>query len=270
VVEPADEARARSQRVWSAGNFARIGAFTTIPAERLVEEVGLRAGQRVLDIACGNGAVALAAARRMTSVIGIDFVPELLEHGRRRAELDGLEAEFRDGDAENLPFPDDAFDVVLSQYGVMFAADQQRAAAEILRVCRPGGVIGLANWTPLGLPGELFRLSAEFNPPPVLPKHPATAWGTGPRIRELLGSGCNDVRIVDAVFRQRFPSFEAYVELFSMYFGPMHLLKKALPPDRWDEYVKRLRELVSPYNRATDDSLDLANEYIIVVAQRKN
>ena len=270
MVQQLDDAKARSQRVWAAGNFARIGSFTTNPAERLVEEVGLRAGQRVLDIACGNGAVTLAAARRLTKVVGIDFVPELLEHGRRRAELDALDAEFREGDAENLPFDDASFDIVLSQYGVMFAPDQERAAAEMLRVCRPGGVIGLANWTPTGFPGALFRLSAEFNPPPAPPKHAAVAWGTGARIGQLLGPGCNDIRVVDAVFRQPFPDFEAYIELFSAYFGPMHLLKKALAPERWQEYVTRLREAVAPYNRATDGTLDIANEYVIVVAQRKN
>lgn len=263
------EARARSQRTWAAGNFARIGAFTTTPAERLVEEVGLSAKQRVLDIACGNGAVTLAAARRQTKVVGVDFVPELLEHGRKRAELDGLEAEFVEGDAEDLRFPDASFDVVLSQYGVMFATNQQRAASEMLRVCRPGGVIGLANWTPMGFPGQLFRLGAEFNPPPVPPKYPVSAWGTGPRIGELLGPGCNDIRVVDAVFRHRFPDFEAYLDLFSSYFGPVHLMKKALSAERWEEYVGRLRETIAPYNRATDGTLDVANEFIVVVAHRK-
>ena len=269
MVEQLDEAKARSQRVWAAGNFARIGAFTTTPAERLVEEVGLRASQTVLDIACGNGAVTLAAARRQAKVVGVDFVPELLEHGRKRAELDGLEAGFVEGDAEDLRFPDASFDVVLSQYGVMFAANQERAAAEMLRVCRPGGVIGLANWTPLSFPGLLFRLWAEFNPPAVPPKHPATAWGIGARVGELLGPGCIDIRIVDAVFRQCFPDFETYVELFSSYFGPMHLMKKALAPERWEEYVARLREAIAPYNRATDNTLDVANEFIIVIARRK-
>jgi SAM-dependent methyltransferase len=267
--EQDDAARARSQRVWAAGNFARIGAFTTTPAERLVEEVGLRAGQRVLDIACGNGAVTLAAARRQTKVVGVDFVPELLEHGRKRTELEGLNAEFVEGHAEDLRFPDASFDVVLSQYGVMFAANQERAASEMLRVCRPGGVIGLANWTPMGFPGVLFRLGAEFNPPPVPPKHPVSAWGTGPRIGELLGPGCNDIRIVDAVFRHCFVDFQAYIDLFSTYFGPVHLMKKALAPERWEEYVGRLREAIAPYNRATDGTLDVANEFIIVVAQRK-
>src|SRR5487761_490013 len=180
MVEQLDEAKARSQRVWAAGNFARIGAFTTTPAERLVEEVGLRASQTVLDIACGNGAVTLAAARRQAKVVGVDFVPELLEHGRKRAELDGLEAGFVEGDAEDLRFPDASFDVVLSQYGVMFAANQERAAAEMLRVCRPGGVIGLANWTPLSFPSVLFRLGAEFNPPAVPPKHPSNTTGRRP------------------------------------------------------------------------------------------
>jgi SAM-dependent methyltransferase len=267
--EQTDEARARSREVWAAGNFARIGAFTTTPAERLVEEVGLRAGQRVLDIACGNGAVTLAAARRTARVVGVDFVPELLEHGRKRAELDGLEAEFVEGDAQDLQFPAASFDVVLSQYGVMFAADQERAAAEMLRVCRPGGMIGLANWTPMGYPGQLFRLGAEFNPPPIAPKYLPTAWGTGARVGELLGPGCNDIRIVDAVFRQRFTDFEAYLDLFSSYFGPMHLLKKALAPARWEEYVGRLHEVMNPYNRATDGTIDIANEFIIVVAQHK-
>ena len=176
----------RQQVTWASGDFGRIGVTLQIVGEELCEAVGVSAADRVLDVAAGNGNASLAAARRFADVTSTDYVPELLEQGRRRAEAEGLPITFQVADAENLPFRDGEFDVVLSTYGVMFAPNQARAAAELLRVTKSGGRIGLANWTPDGFIGELFRTVGRFVPPPAGVASPA-AWGTETRLVELFG-----------------------------------------------------------------------------------
>src|SRR5262245_58213292 len=168
--------KARQQATWATGDFGRIGVLLQIVGETLCEAVDLRSGDKVIDVAAGNGNASLAAARRFADVISTDYVPDLLEQGRRRAEADGLTIQIKVADAENLPFADGLFDVALSTYGVMFAPDQERAAAELLRVVKPGGRIGLANWTPDGFIGELFQVIGRFVPPPAGLVPPA-AWG---------------------------------------------------------------------------------------------
>src|SRR6187401_266333 len=148
----------KQQATWASGDFAVVGTTLQIVGESLAEAIDIRAGERVLDVAAGNGNATLAAARRFARVTSTDYVPALLERGRRRAEADGLDVTFEVADAEALPYPDAGFDVVLSTFGVMFAPDHEQAAAEMMRVCRPGGRIGLASWTPAGFVGQLFRV----------------------------------------------------------------------------------------------------------------
>src|ERR1700720_2530720 len=177
----------RQQAAWSSGDYAVVGTTLQIVGERLCEALDLRAGQKVLDVAAGNGNVSLAAAHRWCDVISTDYVPSLLERGRARASAEGLAIEFQEADAESLPFADGAFDAVVSTFGVMFTPNQNQAAAELLRVCKPGGKIGLANWTPDGFVGQMFKTIGKHVAPPAGTRSPAL-WGTRPRITEMFGS----------------------------------------------------------------------------------
>src|SRR5512143_174677 len=212
--------KSRQQLTWSSGDFGRIGVLLQIVGESLCEAVDVRAGDRVLDVAAGNGNASLAAARRFAEVTSTDYVPELLEQGLRRAEADGLPMLTRVADAEDLPFADGTFDVALSTYGVMFAPNQERAASELLRVVRSGGRIGLANWTPDGFVGELFRVIGRFvAPPPGL--MPPAAWGTETRIVELFGTHAADIRTERRHFVFRNLSAEHWIDVFRRYYGPV-------------------------------------------------
>jgi SAM-dependent methyltransferase len=199
-----DAIKQRQQAAWSTGDYSAVGARLYITSELLCEAVDLRAGERVLDVACGSGNAALAAARRFCQVTGVDYVPALLERARERAQAERLEATFQEGDAEALPFPDASFDVVLSTCGAMFAPDQEQTASELLRVCRPGGRIGMVNWTPDSYVGGLFKaIGGHLLPPPGV--RPPVQWGSEERLRELFGP---DVRISapKRSFLWRFPS----------------------------------------------------------------
>ena len=185
--------RTRQQAAWSSGNYAIVGATLQIVGEALCEARDLRAGSKVLDVAAGNGMASLAAARRWCDVTSTDYVPALLARGRARAEAEGMEIEFREADAENLPFGDNSFDTVLSTFGVMFTPNQDRAAAELLRVCRPKGKIGLANWTPEGFIGQVFKTLGKYLPPPAGAKSPAL-WGTRARLSEMFDAGAASIK----------------------------------------------------------------------------
>lgn len=214
-----DSLKLRQQATWASGDFAAVAARIPIVAERLCDAADLRAGDRVLDVATGSGNGALAAARCGCEAVGVDFVPGLLERARVRAVAEGLDAEFRVGDAERLPFPDGNFDGVLSVFGVMFASDQERAAAELLRVCRPGGVIALANWTPDGFLGDLFRVTSRHAPPPAGVPDPMR-WGTEDGIRELLGPQLAGLLIQRRTYTFRFRSVLEFVSFFRTNYGP--------------------------------------------------
>lgn len=262
------QVRERLQATWAAGDFHRLGVEQLIVGERLCDEVGLSAGQRVLDVACGAGNTTLAAARRRARATGCDWVPALLERAEQRAKVEGLEIEWVKADAEDLPFPDGSFDVVVSTFGVMFAADQQRAADQLLRVCRPDGIIGLANWTPAGAIGDIFRLTARFLPPaPGL--RPAVEWGHGTRLRELFGDRVNSLRLSDHVWRTRLGSFSDWLELYRTWYGPTNRAFAALDGAKASEYARGLEEIVQRHNRATDGTIDAAYEYVNVVAIKR-
>ena len=257
------EIKERQQLAWASGDYAMFGAALLIMSELLCEAVDLRPGQRVLDVATGSGNTALAAARRFGETTGIDYVPALLERGRERAAAERLEIAFREGDAESIPFPDASFDVVLSTVGVMFAPDQEKAAGELLRVCRPGGRIGLANWTPDGFAGQLASLFGSYLPfspglkPPVL-------WGTEGRLRELLG-GAGDLRISRRSFVFRYRSAGHYLEILKTQLGPTRGAFLALEPEKQENLTADVLDLVGRFNRSDDGTMVVPSDYLEVV-----
>ena len=212
--------KARQQAMWASGDFAVIGTTLQIVGETICEAVDLRAGERVLDVAAGNGNATLAAARRFADVTSTDYVPALLDGGRRRAEAEGLSVRFEPADAENLPYGDASFDVILSTYGVMFAPDHQRSARELMRVCRPGGRIGLASWTPAGFLGDLFRTVAKYVPPVPGVQSPLL-WGTDAHLRTLF-PGVAKIEHTPRYFAFRYQSAEHFVDVFRTFYGPVH------------------------------------------------
>jgi ubiquinone/menaquinone biosynthesis C-methylase UbiE len=258
----------KQQQTWATGDYAVVGSTLVIMAEQLCEAVDLRAGQRVLDVATGNGNAALAAARRFGVVTGIDYVPALLEHGRERAAAEGLPVTFAEGDAEDIPFPDASFDVVLSTLGAMFAPNQEKTAGELLRVCRPGGKIGMANWTPNGFVGEMFRVTGKHVPPPPGLRPPAL-WGTEERLQELFG----DLAVATQVFRRRnfvfrYRSVDHWLEVFRTYYGPVAKAFAALDAEHQQAYADDLRALVARFNRAHDGTVAVPSDYLEVVIIR--
>ena len=257
----------RQQQTWATGDYAVVGSTLTVMAELLCEAVDLHAGQRVLDVATGNGNAALSAARRFCVVTGIDYVPALLARGRERATADGLPVVFAEGDAEDIPFPDASFDVVLSTLGVMFAPDQEKTAAELLRVCRPGGKIGLANWTPDGFIGQMFKVTGRYVPPPPGLRPPAL-WGTVERLRELFGNGIASMQAERRSFVFRYRSFDHWLEVFRTYYGPVSKAFQALDADQQEAYAADLRALVAQFDGSVDGTMAVPSDYLEVVAVR--
>jgi len=258
--------KAKQQATWASGDFGQIGVRLQIVGETLSEAVDLEAGQSVLDVAAGNGNASLAAARRFANVTSTDYVPALLEAGRRRAEADGLPLTFEVADAEALPFPDRSFDVALSTFGVMFAPNQERAAAELLRVVKPGGRIGLANWTPEGFLGALFGVVGSFVAPPAGLRSPM-AWGSEPRLVELFGPGASAMRAERKVYAFRYASPEHFVDYFRAYYGPIHRAFAALDAPKQEAFHAALTALARKWNRGAG-SLIVPGEYLEVVITR--
>jgi SAM-dependent methyltransferase len=254
----------RQQTAWAAGDYAAVGSRILITSELLCEAVDLRAGERVLDVACGNGNASLAAARRFCQVVGVDFVPALLESARLRADAEGLEATFQEGDAEKLPFPEGSFDAVLSTCGAMFAPDQEQAAGELLRVCRPGGRIGMVNWTPDSYVGELFRAIGRHLPPPPGAR-PPVLWGSQKRLRELFGPDVT-ISAPRRSFLWRFPSAEHQVDFFATFYGPTVKALGAVGPDRPLE--TEMLELARRFDVSGDDTLVLRMDYLEAVIHK--
>ena len=260
--------KTRQQGAWSSGDYATVGTTLQIVGETLCEALDVRAGQKVLDVAAGNGNVTLAAARRWCEVVSTDYVPALLERGRERAAAERLAIEFREADAEALPFADASFDAVVSTFGVMFTADQDKAAAELVRVCKPGGKIGLANWTPDGFIGQLFKTISKYMPPPAGVKSPAL-WGTGARITELFGAQASSIHLEqrDIVFRYR--SAQHWLDVFKSYYGPLLKTFGALDPETRTALTDDLFELIKRFNRSGDKTMVVPSEYLEVVVTRQ-
>jgi len=261
------EITAMQQATWSRGDFNEVARQVMPVSAALVEAVDPHADQRVLDIACGSGNAALVAARRYCDVTGIDYVPALIERAKVRAAAEGTRVDFQVADAQALPFADAAFDAIVSVFGIMFAPDQERAAAELLRVCRPGGRIGIATWPPEGYVGEYFITHSRYLPPPPGIK-PPLRWGTEAGLRELLGGGTRSLQMESRQVFQYFRSPQHLVEVFSTFFGPTHRVMASLDEAGRSELRRELIELVQRYNRATDGTLVLECVYTQVVAVR--
>ena len=258
----------RQQKTWSSGDYARIGNSLVIMGERLSEAVDVRPGQKVLDVATGSGNTAISAARRFSMATGIDYVPELIEHARERAQAEGLDVTFDVGDAENLPYPDSSFDVVLSTVGVMFTPDQEKAAKELLRVCKPGGKIGLANWVPDGYVGNMLRTVGKHVPPPAGVK-PPPLWGTEDRLRELLGDGVSSLDSTRRTYVFRYLSADHFIEQFRSYYGPVHKAFESLDEDGREALENDLKQLIGEWNISGDETALLPSDYLEVVAVRR-
>jgi SAM-dependent methyltransferase len=256
------------QAMWASGDFGVIAALIHVVAERLADSADLVAGSRVLDVAGGTGNAAIAAARCGCRVICTDYVPALLDRGRERARAERLDIEFEPADAEALPFADGEFDAVLSVFGAMFAPNQPRAAAELVRACRPGGLIGLASWTPEGFLGEWFRATAAHVPPPAGVASPLR-WGTEAGVAELLGDKVDSIRTRRRTFTWRFRSAAEYVATFRAWYGPT---VKAFEVAGSDGAAALERDLIGVVERAArlrDGAIAVPAEYLEVVAVRR-
>jgi SAM-dependent methyltransferase len=256
------------QKIWSEGDFAMVAGIVTMVAEELAEALDLMPGERVLDVACGSGNGAISAARRTWgNVVGVDFVPALLERGRERAAAERLDIEFVEGDATDLPVGDAEFDVVMSIFGAMFAADQEKAAAELLRACKPGGRIGMANWVPDSGVGEMFMTIAKHAPPPT-GVNPPLLWGTEDRLRDLFGDGISDLRVERRQARQAFLSADHFIDFFRTYFGPVKVAMERVGPEGELALTEDVRAVLEKGNTAGDRAMVLKPEYLQVIATR--
>jgi ubiquinone/menaquinone biosynthesis C-methylase UbiE len=263
-----DAVKAKQQSTWGSGDYAVIGTTLQIVGESLAEAIDVRAGERVLDVAAGNGNATLAAARRFAGVTSTDYVAALLEKGKARASADGFDVEFQVADAEALPFEDASFDVVLSTFGVMFTPQHARAANEMLRVVRGGGRIGLANWTPEGFIGQLFKIIGAHVPPPAGLRPPAL-WGTEPHIVELFGPQAADIRCTRRIFNFRYRSSRHWLQMFRDFYGPTHKAFAALEASKQAALEKDILALLERLNVAGPSSLVVPGEYLEVVIVKR-
>ncbi len=259
--------KTRQQAAWASGDYAVVGTTLQIVGEALCEAVDLRSNQRVLDVAAGNGNATLAAARRFADVVSTDYVPALLEHGRERARAEGLTITFQEADAEALPFADASFDVVLSTFGVMFTPRQEQAAHELARVCRPGGKIGLASWTPEGFIGQVFKTIGKYVPPAPGVKSPAL-WGSKGHLETLFGSQAA-VAAQSRAFVFRYKSPKHWVEFFRQYYGPVLKAFAAIDPEARGALEAELYALIDRFNVARDGTLVVPGEYLEAVITRR-
>lgn len=256
--------KARQQTAWASGDYAIIGTTLQIVGESLAEACDLRWDERVLDVAAGNGNATLAAARRGCKVTSTDYVSSLLERGAERAHAERLDVQFQVADVEELPFEDASFDVVLSTFGVMFAPDQARSAAEMARVCRPGGRIGMANWTPEGFIGQLFKALGRQIPPPA-GAQPPSRWGVEAHLHTLFGDTAGKIEVTPKLFNFRYRSAAHFIEVFRTWYGPVHKAFAALPPEQAQALEHDFTELLNRLNRGGPDALVVPSEYLEIV-----
>ena len=258
----------RQHAAWSSGDYAVVGTTLQIVGEQLCEALDLRSGRKVLDVAAGNGNATLAAARRWCEVVSTDYVPALLERGRIRAEAEGLRVDFKVADAEALLFAEASFDAVVSTFGVMFTPNQDQAAAELSRVCKSGGKIGLANWTPEGFIGQLFKTLGKYLPPPPGAKSPAL-WGTPSRITEMFATAAASIAAERRHFTFRYRSPEHFIDVFRCYYGPMLKAFAALDEINQQGLRNDLLALLNKMNRADDGTMAVPSEYLEVVIVKR-
>lgn len=260
--------KAKQQAAWASGDYAIIGTTLQIVGEQLAESLDLRAGQKVLDVAAGNGNVTLAAARRWCEVTCTDYVETLLGRARKRADAEGLKVRFEAADAENLPFADGSFDAVVSTFGGMFSPDQDRTAVQMLRVTKPGGRIGLANWTPEGFIGQLFRTIGKYLPPPTGVKSPAV-WGTRSFLESTFGPSASGIVTTPRHFVFRYRSAEHFLDIFRNYYGPVLKAFEALDGSGRKALANDIVELIGRLNVSNDDTMVVPSEYLEVVITRR-
>ena len=260
--------KSRQRAAWASGDYSVIGTTLQIVGEELAEACDLRWDERVLDVAAGNGNATLAAARRGCHVTSTDYVGELLARGEDRARAEHLSVDFKVADAEALPFADGTFDAVISTFGVMFSPDHARAAAELVRVCRPGGRIGLANWTPEGFIGQMFRVLGRHLPPPA-GVQPPSLWGTEPHLRALFGEHAADIRITPRQFNFRYRSPVHFIDVFRTWYGPVHKAFGALAADAAAALERDLTELLQRLNRGGPRALVVPSDYAEIVITRR-
>jgi len=256
--------KAKQNAAWASGDYARIGTTLQIVGESLAEAMDLRPGSTVLDVAAGNGNATLAFARRWCRVTSSDYVDTLLSRGRARAEAEGQDVAFRIADAEQLPFPDACFDAVVSTFGVMFAPNQGKAASELLRTCRPGGMIGMANWTPEGFIGQVFKCLGKHIAPPAGVNSPAL-WGASPWIERQFGPNARHIAIEGKAFVFRYRSPEHFMEVFRTYYGPVHKAFLALDPAGQATLAKDLSATIASFNTAKDGTMRVPSAYAEIV-----
>ena len=260
--------KAKQNAAWASGDYARIGTTLQIVGERLAETMDLRAGSSVLDVAAGNGNATLAFARTFCDVTSTDYVDALLARGRSRAEAEGQQVAFQIADAERLPFGDASFDAVVSTFGVMFTPDQAKAAGELARVCRPGGLIGMANWTPEGFIGQVFKTLGRHIAPPAGVSSPAL-WGTKPWLEQHFGPQASRIAIEGKEFVFRYRSPDHFMDVFRGYYGPIHKAFLALDAAGQTALDKDLRATIASFNTATDGSMRVPSAYAEIVITRR-
>jgi ubiquinone/menaquinone biosynthesis C-methylase UbiE len=259
--------KTRQQAAWSSGDYAIVGTTLQIVGEDLCEALDVRSGQKVLDVAAGNGNISLAAARRFCNVVATDYVPALLDRARERAAAERLDIEFREADAEALPFKDGSFDVTVSTFGVMFVADHDRAASELVRVTKRGGKIGMANWTPEGFIGQLFKTIGKHMPPPPGAKSPAL-WGTRSRLAEMFEAHSTSIKSAQRNFVFRYRSPDHWLEIFKTYYGPVLKTFAGLDPAGQKALEIDLIDLIARFNRSGDATMVVPSEYLEIVITR--
>ncbi len=269
ITAPPDYAaiKFRQNAAWASGDYARIGVTLQITGEQLAEAMDLPAGAKVLDVAAGNGNATLAFARRWCDVTSTDYVDALLTRGRARAEAEGLEIAWQTADAEQLPFGDGCFDAVVSTFGVMFAPHQAAAAAEMIRVCRAGGRIGMANWTPDGFIGQLFKTLGRHVPPPSGVMSPAL-WGSRPWLEQTFRARAAAIEVNERTFTFRYASPDHFIDVFRTYYGPVHKAFLSLDPAGQHALEADIRDLVARFNRGTDGSMRVPSDYAEVIVTR--
>jgi ubiquinone/menaquinone biosynthesis C-methylase UbiE len=260
--------KGRQQAAWASGNYAMIGTTLQIVGEQLAESCDLKCDEAVLDVAAGNGNATLAAARRGCKVTSTDYVSTLLDHGAERARAEQLDVKFQVADAEALPFADATFDAALSTFGVMFSPDHAKAAAELARVCRRGGRIGLANWTPDGFVGQMFKVLGRQLPPPA-GVQPPSLWGVESHLQSLFGERAADIAVTPRMFNFRYRSAAHFIDVFRTWYGPVHKAFAALPADKSAALESDLTTLLDSSNRAGKGTLVVPSEYLEIVITRR-
>lgn len=263
-----DEARARAP--WAAGDWDSFSSLIAPVGKVLLDRIGLEAGLELLDVGTGSGGtIAIPAALRGAKVTGVDITTELFEHGRRRAAEAGVEIEWIEGDAAELPFAEGSFDRVTSTFGAMFAPDHAKAASELVRVCRPGGRLGMTTWTLNGMAGELFQLTGRFLPPPPPGAQVPPQWGDEAHIHEMFGAAGLEVTVTQETVEFEYPSVEAMVEAYTTDFGVFVVAREILEPQgRWDEFVSDFSALVARHNRAGDGTARIGSDYLLILGER--